>query len=161
MPKKCLTTLYIYKRDEKNLEKANTHLPVGNQLRSPKRKLRDLDDSNEGAENLAEASRPRRELKDKIRDNNRDEHTRGRKRMKITSSVERMNYFQPLIWSQIQQATKKAGKPWIPTDIVRIAKQSNPEVLKHLRPQTLRRWNDHNAKKKGIHQWTEKTLENV
>ncbi|KAF9061116.1 hypothetical protein BDP27DRAFT_1406852 [Rhodocollybia butyracea] len=147
-------------RDRKKAAKiADGWKPYEN--REKKRKLRDIDDSNEGAENLAEASQPRRELKDEIRDNNRDEHTRGRKQMKITSSVERMNYFQPLIWSQIQQATKKAGKPWIPTNIVRIAKQSNPEVFKHLRPQTLRQWIDHNAKKKGIHKWTEKTLENV
>lgn len=75
--------------------------------------------------------------------------------------AERINYFSPLVWCHIENAAKKAGKPWVATDIVCIAKQANPELFKKLSPQVVRRWIDAEAKKNGIYQWTEKVGENL
>ncbi|KAJ3739019.1 hypothetical protein DFH05DRAFT_1595453 [Lentinula detonsa] len=120
--------------------------------RGKKRKLRVYDDDNE-ENDLAEASRPHRLLKQDIRDQKRNEHTHGRKPTKIQKPAQRMNWFQPLIWAQIELAVKKSGKPWKPVNIMTIAKQSNPTLFKTLTSQVVGQWIDPVSKAKGHYKW--------
>lgn len=72
-----------------------------------------------------------------------------------------MNWFNPFLWEQIEGASRKAGKPWSPREIVNILNKSNPKVFGRLTEQVLGRWIDREAKAEGISRWSDHTLERV
>lgn len=127
--------------------------------RDQKRKLQEFDD--EDTTSLAEASRPRRELKQDIKDQKRNAHTKGRKSTKIHTQAQRMNWCQPLIWAQIEAAARRAGKPWNLVDIVQTAKHANPQLFQTLTPQVVGRWVDEEARRRGEYKWKASILEKV
>lgn len=116
-----------------------------------KRKLREFDNDDEGSDLLAEASRPRRGLKEDIRIKSREAHSGDRKRTDVDSVAKNMNYFQPLIWSQIEQAAKKAGMKFSVLPSSRTQRYS-----KSFLPRC--RWIYRDAQKEGMHRWTAKVL---
>lgn len=68
-----------------------------------KRKLQDFDGQDNNP-NLAEASHPRCEPKQDIKNSKQDTHTHGRKPTENNKKAKRMNWTLPLIWSQIDAA---------------------------------------------------------
>jgi hypothetical protein len=84
-------------------------------------------------------SRPRREFKI---DQRSKKKVIGRPRKVEDQRAKRVNWFQPVIWSGIEEAAKRAGKPWNCAEIVRQAKIINPQVYKTLTRQVLARWVD-------------------
>lgn len=77
----------------------------------------------------------------------------GRKRVKGQELAKLVNWYQPLIWSQIDRAAKIAGKPWRPAEITREAKKLNPTTFETLTEQVVGRWIDKRAKAEGRSQW--------
>lgn len=110
---------------------------------------------------LAESSRPQHQLKQDIKDTNRNCHTVGRKPTKPRQKARNVNWMQPLFWAQIEAAAKKAGKPWSPKEIVGVAQKSNRQLFATLTPQVLGRWIDEEAKAKGEYRWKASVLERV
>lgn len=137
----------------------STQLNIGVHREKQKQKLQDVD--NEDHSSLAEASRPFLQLKHDIKDKNRDKHTQGRKPTKIQKTAERMNWLQPVVWAQIEAAAQRAGKPWRPVEITRVAKQSNPQLFEGLTSQVLGRWIDSEVQVHGKHKWRDSVLEKV
>lgn len=72
-----------------------------------------------------------------------------------------MNWYTPFVWTQIVDATVRAGKPWRPRDIVTEARKLNPATFATLTEQVVGRWIDKEAKEEGISCWSEKTLKEV
>ncbi|KAJ3990811.1 hypothetical protein F5050DRAFT_1716598, partial [Lentinula boryana] len=143
-------------RDKKREQKiANGWEPK----RGKKQTLQDFDDDPD--DNLAEASRPRWGLKDDIRLSKKKAHPEGRRATKVVKVASRMNYFQPLVWSQVQAAVRQVGYPWKQVDICRAAKLANPQTFAQLTPKTVGRWIDPDAHKRGVHKWKDSVLEYV
>lgn len=73
-----------------------------------------------------------------------------------------MNWFQPLIWSQIETAAKNAGRPWRATEIAREAKKLNPMTFDTLTSQVVGRWIDKALRDRGgPSRWLSSVLEEV
>ncbi|KAJ3792120.1 hypothetical protein GGU11DRAFT_761029 [Lentinula aff. detonsa] len=90
-----------------------------------------------------------KKLKQDIKDGKRDSHMHGRKPTKAPKKAQNHNYMQPIIWTQIEAAAQKAGKPWSPKGIVETAQKMNPQLFHRLTPQVLGCWIDDEAKSRG------------
>ncbi|KAJ3787771.1 hypothetical protein GGU10DRAFT_414740 [Lentinula aff. detonsa] len=143
-------------RDRKKAQKVAT----GDNSQQKKRKLQGIDDEDEQSD-LAEGSRPQRQLKQDIKDGKRDSHMCGRKPTKAPKKARNYNYMQPIIWAQIEAAARKAGKPWSPKWIVETAQKMNPQLFRRLTPQVLGRWTNDEAKSRGEYRWKASVLEKV
>lgn len=119
-----------------------------------------LDNNDKTTETLdiPELSRPRRQYKE---DHHATQKPSGRKRIKAQQISLRTNWQSPFLWSQIELATKKAGKPWQQARIVKLAKQANPKDFSKLTEQVVGRWMDQEAKKSGISKWKDSVLARV
>jgi len=115
--------------------------------------------SAEADEGLAELSRPRRQFKE---DEKKKRKPQGRKRTHNQETAQRMNWFQPFIWTDIEEAARRAGKPWQPRAITKEAKHINPKTFATLTEQVVGRWIDRDAhNKRGIWKWKDAVLEEV
>jgi hypothetical protein len=73
-----------------------------------------------------------------------------------------MNWRQPFIWSDIERAALRAGKPWQPRRIMKEAKRINPTTFAALTEQVVGRWIDRDAyREKGIWKWKDSILAEV
>lgn len=73
-----------------------------------------------------------------------------------------MNWRQPFIWSDIEEAARRAGKPWQPSAITKEAKRINSTTFATLTEQVVGRWIDREAyKAKGVWKWKDSVLAEV
>lgn len=117
-----------------------------------------VDETVETAPQVAEVSRPFRQFKT---DEQKKKKLCGRKSEHEATSAVRINWQQPLIWSQIETAAKRATKPWMPSVIAREAKKINSKTFATLTPQVVGRWICKKAKSEGKSRWREEVLEAV
>jgi hypothetical protein len=85
----------------------------------------------------------------------------GRKRKTAQADAKYINWFTPFLWSQIKDATLRAGKPWSPREIVKQAQKLNSKSFSRLTEQVVGRWIDPDAKKRGVSCWKESVLERI
>ncbi|KAJ7759792.1 hypothetical protein DFH07DRAFT_772123 [Mycena maculata] len=132
-----------------------------------KRKLVELEDVDQGSSasssKLAEDSRPRRQFQE---DSRKDNKPQGRKRLPQNKPIdaEKVNWQNPLLWSQIELAALKSGSGlsgWSPSEIVRQARLMAPETFRTLTSQVVGRWIDKDAKARGVDKWLDSVLEKV
>lgn len=107
---------------------------------------------------MAENSRPRREYRE---DGLAKSKSCGRKRQKTKQDAVQTNWMQPFLWSQINQAAKRVGRPYCPRDIVKEVQRRNPKDFAQLREQTLGNWICPVAKSAGKFAWRESVLRQV
>jgi hypothetical protein len=105
--------------------------------------------------NVAEASRPKRSLREQER---QQRGKVGRPRTTVYKEALQTNWMSPLLWTHIERAAKRCSPKMSPTEICRELQKLDPVLFKVLRPQTLRKWID---TKGEWPTWSEKTLERV
>lgn len=106
----------------------------------------------------AEASRPRRQCKE---DQHQKSKPTGRKRKNEQTEAKYVNWFSPFLWSQIEDAAIRAGKPWSPREILKEAQKINPKTFSRLKEQVIGRWIDPEAKKRGVSRWKESVVNHI
>lgn len=107
---------------------------------------------------MAELSRPRRQYKD---DQRLKRKPSGRRRVKQHTALKRVNWQSPFLWSQIETAAVRAGRPWQPSSIVQKLHRIDPVTFRTLTEQLVGRWIDSDAKRKGISRWSQTVLDKV
>lgn len=107
---------------------------------------------------VAELSRPRRKYKADSKSTNKPQ---GRKPTKFKRRAKNVNWKSPFLWSQIELAAIRAGRPWRPRDIVREVKRLDPIAFEQLTEQVLGRWIDKDAQADGISKWKDSVLAEV
>ncbi|KAK6974495.1 hypothetical protein R3P38DRAFT_3378568 [Favolaschia claudopus] len=100
---------------------------------------------------VAEASRPARQIGKKIKEKNRK--PQGRKQTKAARTPKYVNWVTPFSWSCITAAQRKVG--WGLTDIVRELHRVNYDFFQYLTVQTLKGWIE---KVDGFSRWTPNVL---
>ncbi|KAJ7208619.1 hypothetical protein GGX14DRAFT_395767 [Mycena pura] len=85
---------------------------------------------------VAEASRPAREIKQKVKAETRK--PAGRKQKKPVRSAKYVNWMTPFSWSAIAAAQAKVG--WGYTNILRELQRANYDFYQHLTIQTIMGW---------------------
>lgn len=103
-------------------------------------------------------SRPRRQYKN---DGRVKKKPCGRKMKNFAGPSKYTNWTSPFLWSHIEDAALKAGKPWSPREIVRILHRDNPKLFAGITEQVVGRWIDPEARKEGISRWSDKVLARV
>ena len=106
----------------------------------------------------AELSRPRRQYKE---DRRAKRKSQGRKRDKQQQGAKRVNWQSPFLWSQIEAAVIRAGKPWKPREILREAQKSDCASFGRLTEQVIGRWIDDSARSRGVYKWRDSVLARV
>jgi hypothetical protein len=106
----------------------------------------------------AELSRPRCQFKEDRRAHNKPQ---GRKRKILQWQAKMMNWQSPFVWSQIEMAARKAGKPWSPRAILKEAQKLDPIVFSGLTEQVIGQWIDPAAKRQGASKWASIVLDRV
>jgi hypothetical protein len=101
----------------------------------------------------AEDTQPGRALKKQWKDKTRKPS--GRKKKNEPRQAKYHNWFMPLSWVLIEQASKVAGWQMSPSMIVQIAKSRNPRVFKGLTWETVKGWIDRTGEKP---RWSNATL---
>lgn len=119
--------------------------------------LEDFDDSASNPE-IAEHSRPRRQYRDDQRTKRKPQ---GRKREKGQKGAKRVNWHAPFLWSQIETAAARAGKPWRPRAILQEAQKMDRITFSRLTEQVIGRWIDTDAKSKGGSKWSSSVMKRV
>jgi hypothetical protein len=107
---------------------------------------------------IAEHFRPHRQYKEDARTTSKPA---GRKRKHGPEVSKRVNWHSPFLWSQIEAATRRAGRPWSPRAITIEAKKLNPKSFERLTEQVVGRWIDPEGRRQGISRWKESVLEMV
>ncbi|RDB29720.1 hypothetical protein Hypma_014168 [Hypsizygus marmoreus] len=121
--------------------------------------LEDHDDTGRQSEiPVAEKSRPRRQYKEDAR---KKKKLCGQKCQQDPESAVRINWFIPLLWDQIENAARRAGKPWSPRRIVYEAQKLNSDSFARLMEQVVGRWIDPIAKAAGVSKWKEMVMKQV
>jgi len=94
-----------------------------------KKYLEDFDESSSTHHDavVAELSRPRHQYKE---DRRATRKPQGRKRTRGPSQCKYTNWQSPFLWSQIEIAVVRAGKPWSPREITRQAQKLDPVWLR-------------------------------
>jgi len=110
------------------------------------------------AATVAELSRPRRQYKEAGKAKNKPQ---GRKQRKSKTGATHINWKSPFLWSQIEMAATRAGKPWKPHDIMVEAKRLDPVTFLRLTEQVIGRWIDREAQAEGISKWKNSVLADV
>ncbi|KAJ7864094.1 hypothetical protein B0H14DRAFT_3605365 [Mycena olivaceomarginata] len=146
---------FMEDREEKLMREAND--------RRQKRKRVDLLDHDETPAPypaLPELSRPRRQFKE---DGNKKNKPCGRKQKLKNKKrdAKTTNWFHPMLWSQIQLAAGRAGKPWKPRAILKQLQKSNSKDFHRLTEQVIGRWMDRDENNKRVSKWKDSVLENV
>jgi hypothetical protein len=100
---------------------------------------------------VAEASRPAREVKKNIKDPTRK--SSGRKQKNPPRSAKYVNWTTPFSWSAIQAAQRKVG--WSVAAIVAELRRVNYDFFQHLSENTVRGWIELVG---GFKQWTPAVL---
>lgn len=72
-----------------------------------------------------------------------------------------MNWHSPFLWSQVEIAAIRAGRPWQPRAILRELHKADPVTFKTLTEQLVGRWMDSDAKRRGILRWSQTVLDKV
>ena len=118
------------------------------------------DDAPTSSESIAEDSRPRRQYKE---DAHETRKLTGRRRIHDYKTSKHVNWQSPFLWSQIEDAARRAGRPWSPRTITNEAKKANPKAFATLTEhwQVVGRWIDPEGKRQGISRWKESILELV
>ena len=106
----------------------------------------------------AELSRPHRQYQEDRRAKTKPQ---GRKRKVQQRSAKLVNWHSPFLWSQIETAATRAGKPWRPREILKEAQKMDSMAFARLTEQVIGRWIDSEAKGRGVSQWTASTLTRV
>ena len=117
----------------------------------------DLEDDAQTS-SIAEDSRPRRQYKEDARETRK---LTGRRRIHDYKTSKHVNWQSPFLWSQIEDAARRAGQPWSPRTITKEAKKANPKAFATLTEQVVGRWIDPEGKRQGISRWKESVLELV
>jgi hypothetical protein len=102
--------------------------------------------------NIAEASRPFRELKKKKKE---DVQKTRQKQVQVYVSAARTNWFTPFLWQHILWAGNHCKPQMRPSEIVKILKLKFPLLFGALTTQVLGRWIDRKA---SPPQWSDKVL---
>jgi len=71
----------------------------------------------------------------------------GRKCKNEQTEAKYVNWFSPFLWSQIEDAAIRSGKPWSPRENLKEAQKINPKTFSQLKEQVIGRWIDPEAKK--------------
>ncbi|KAK7047057.1 hypothetical protein R3P38DRAFT_3423853 [Favolaschia claudopus] len=100
---------------------------------------------------IAEASRPAREITKRIKEKTR--HPAGRKKRTGERRATYINWMTPFAWSSITAAQRKVG--WGATDIARELQRVNHDFFQHLTPSTVRGWIENVG---GFNQWKPSVL---
>ncbi|KAG9123678.1 hypothetical protein FRC07_014300 [Ceratobasidium sp. 392] len=91
---------------------------------------------------LAEMSRPSRTYKDQAKQLRR-QRTGQTPSQRAIAPTTRVNWTNPLLWRQIEQAIQAVGThKWSPIEAVRRLQQQDPVTFALLRPQRLSQWRD-------------------
>jgi len=107
---------------------------------------------------IPELSRPRRQFRE---DQRAGRKSQGRKRKTSQRQLRQTNWQSPFLWSQIEIAAVKAGKPWRPCEILKEARKIDRVVFASLTEQVIGRWIDPEGKHRGLSRWTDAVLERV
>lgn len=107
--------------------------------------------------NVAEASRPWRELKRKHQEEQPVDQV-GRKRTRELEPAMRVNWQSPLLWDTILCAAAIVGYGMSPKSIEREVKMLDPAKFKALTPQVIGQWIDRTG---TCPRWTDKVLDRV
>ncbi|KAL0953304.1 hypothetical protein HGRIS_004553 [Hohenbuehelia grisea] len=126
-----------------------------------KRSLKDYDNDADDRPAVAELSRPHRQYKEDTCIATKKATGRKRKPENKPKESKLTNWFTPFLFSQIEIAASRAGKPWSPRMIVKEAKALNPKDFARLTEQVVGRWIDPEAKKRGESKWKDKIMEQV
>lgn len=102
---------------------------------------------------VAELSRPAREIKARLQEKNRQ--PQGRPKTSVNRPAMYTNWFTPFAWQCIKDAQVKAAS-WSATSIANVLKQSHPSIFSRIRPSTIDGWIDRKGPS-GPH-WTDKAL---
>lgn len=109
------------------------------------------EEDNNGLWHIAEASRPWRALEEA-----RPKKSCGRKKLQDYRSSVRINWFNPLLWSQINRAAHQAL--WNPTETMRLLHQWDYPTFKWLPRWTISRWMEHSQGFRYA-RWNQSTLD--
>ncbi|KAF7330683.1 DDE superfamily endonuclease [Mycena sanguinolenta] len=104
---------------------------------------------------LAELSRPRREFTEDVRKNNKP---CGRKRKHGKRDAKLVNWQSPMLWSQVEAATRRALPPWSPRAILEELRKTNPKDFSRLKEQVIGRWIEREG---GTSRWKESVRQKV
>ncbi|KAF4617264.1 hypothetical protein D9613_005664 [Agrocybe pediades] len=105
---------------------------------------------------MAEHTRPARALRTKF--HSEKKKPQGRKLKNEPRDAKYHNWFMPMTWLLIEKATKKAGWEMSPTEIVKQAKQLNPQIFEGLSRTTVTTWIDRST---GKPRWKDEVLNRV
>jgi hypothetical protein len=72
-----------------------------------------------------------------------------------------MNWSEPLLWDQIENAARKTGRPWSPRLIMKELHRDNYASFQRLTEQVIGRWIDPEAKAHGESKWKDSVLAHV
>jgi hypothetical protein len=126
---------------------------------SLKKHIEDVDKTSSKMDaGVPELSRPRRQYKE---DQRAARKPQGRKRTQVQSQCKHTNWQSPFLWSQIEVAAVRAGKPWSPRAITKEAQKLDRVIFARLTEQVVGRWIDADAKKRGVSKWTKEILDHV
>ncbi|THU76846.1 hypothetical protein K435DRAFT_703867, partial [Dendrothele bispora CBS 962.96] len=106
------------------------------------------------AQDVAEISRPKRQLKPKFRDENRK--PQGRKKTKESRQARYVNWQTPFLWQQIDLAAREVG--YSATAIVKRLRGRDADSFSTLRESTVRGWIDKSGTSRC---WSSATLARV
>jgi hypothetical protein len=114
--------------------------------------------STSGMGVVAELSRPRRQYKE---DRQAKRKPQGRKREKHQHGAKQVNWQTPFLWSQIENAAARTGKPWKPREILREVQKMDLIRFSRLTEQVIGRWMVQSVKSQGISKWSDLVMARV
>ncbi|KAJ6456514.1 hypothetical protein C8R45DRAFT_580223, partial [Mycena sanguinolenta] len=117
--------------------------------------LLDHDNTSGPDPRLAERSRPYRDFKENIQQQNKP---CGRKRKNAKRDAKYVNWQNPMLWSQIEAAARRALPPWSPRSILMELRKTNPKDFQRLSEQVIGRWIEREG---GISRWNESVQKKV
>ena len=106
--------------------------------------------------NIAELTRPARNLKAKIHGQNRK--PQGRKQKNKPRAAKYHNWLTPFCWTQIVLVTKQVGWRMGASDIANHLKKRDPVTFGHINRNTIEGWIDRSSAKP---RWKESVLRRV
>ncbi|KAJ6561307.1 hypothetical protein B0H10DRAFT_1801593, partial [Mycena sp. CBHHK59/15] len=109
---------------------------------------------------LPELSRPHRQFKE---DSRKIKKPTGRKQKPKNTKrdAKYTNWFNPILWSQVEAAARRAGRPWSPRAILKELHKTNLKDFCRLTEQVIGRWIDADARQQGTSKWKDTVLQNV
>jgi hypothetical protein len=114
--------------------------------------------STSGVDVVAELSPPCRQYKE---DHQAKCKAQGCKWEKNQHRVKRVNWKTPFLWSQIETAAARAGKPWKPCTILQEVQKVDPICFRWLTEQVIGHWIDQSVKSQGISKWSDLVMARV